>query len=224
MEYPYHDVCVGRILSTIYYIQSHTLCQGHTLHIFTYTLCQGHSLLYIYSHIHYAKDTPYSTYIHMYIMPRILPTIYYIHSHTLCQGYLLLTLHTFTHIRTHIHTSFKGIPYNTLPHIYITPRIQHTLHTLTHTHTYTHMHTHTHHSKDTPYYVYTHSHIHNGKDTPNYKPHTFTHVLHKVYFIIYVHSHIQHDKYTLVHTYTHTYNILMLGIILTINKLTYVLC
>ncbi len=61
-----------QILATLYeYILTHT------------NNCQGYSLLYIHSHIHYAKDTLYYTYTHTYIMPRIIPIIYPL-THILC--------------------------------------------------------------------------------------------------------------------------------------------
>ncbi len=117
-----------KILPTMYiYLHIHYAKDTPIINIFTHTLCQGYSLLYIHSHIHYAKDTPYYT-------------------------------HNFTHML------YKDTSYYTYIDTHIMPKILPTVY----------IYSHIYYTKDTPYYTYTHTlHVKNTLSSM----HTFIHIL-----------------------------------------------
>ncbi len=143
-------------------------------------LRQGYSLLYIHPHIHYDRDTPYYTYIHIYIMTRILPSVYTT-TDTLWPRY---SYFTYTHILYYL-------VYDTYIHTYIMTRIFPTIHTSTHTlwqgYSVLYIHPHIHYDKDTSYYTYIHTYI-ITRILPSI--HTSTHTLSQGYFLLYMHSYI----------------------------------
>ncbi len=171
-------------------------------------------MYYIHSHVLYAKDTPYYTYTHTYIMPRILPTIHILR-HTICKEYsLLYYIHCVDHL---IYFILENIPtprqqcklcsFQVLAgcltyfvcYMFCNSSMQSRIFTHTLYQGY-YIHPHTHYIKGTPYYI--HSHIHYTKATPYY---IHSHIHYTKATPYYIHSHIHYTKDTPYYIHSHIY-------------------